>query len=87
MMSTLLADSDLAAEITGINKDQLKNFSLILPVLPCEMEINDSTFKELLTITRNMDLIHYGWYYMSSSVHKILVHSCDTIKYFDLQIT
>lgn len=33
-----------------------------------------------------MYLIHYGWYYMPSTVHKVLVHGCDVIEFFNLPI-
>lgn len=80
------ANSDIAADITGINEELISNFGIILRVLSCGMTINRNTFKELLRVTRNIYLIHYGWYYMPSSVHKVLVHGCDVIDCFDLPI-
>lgn len=79
-------NSDIAAEITGIDKQLIENFAIILRVLSCGSPINVNAFKDLLTITRNMYLIHYGWYYMPSTVHKILVHGCDVIEFFNLPI-
>lgn len=79
-------DSEIAAEITGIDKRLIENFATILRVLSCGMPIDVKTFQDLLTITRNMYLIHYGWYYMPSTVHKILIHGCDVIKFFNLPI-
>lgn len=80
------SNSDVASEITGINKELIVNFGTILRVLSCGTPINVNTFKDLITITRNMYLIHYGWYYMPSTVHKVLVHGCDIIEYFNLPI-
>lgn len=80
------SNSVVAAEITGISKDLIDNFAIILRVLSCGWPIDIKAFKELLTITRNMYLIHYGWYYMPSTVHKILVHGADVIEFFNLPI-
>lgn len=80
------SNSEVAAEITGIDKRLIDNFAIILRVLSCGSPINVQTFKELLIITRNMYLIHYGWYYMPSTVHKVLVHGCDVIDFFNLPI-
>lgn len=48
------SNSDVAAEITGLNKQLIDNFAIILRVLSCGSKINLKHFKELLTITRNM---------------------------------
>lgn len=80
------SNTDLAAEITRIDRELIENFGIILRVLSCGIKINQHTFKDLLRITRNHYLIHYGWYYMPSSVHKVLVHGCDVIDFFDLPI-
>lgn len=80
------SDSQLTADITGVDKELIEYFGVILRVLSCGMEINKDTFKELLRITRNKYLILYGWYYMPSSVHKVLIHGSDVINYFELPI-
>ncbi|XP_067619865.1 uncharacterized protein [Eurosta solidaginis] len=55
-------------------------------VLFCGKEIKTQEFSVLLTETRELYLKNYGWYNMPSSVHTVLVHGCDVIKYFDLPI-
>ncbi|XP_017484189.1 PREDICTED: uncharacterized protein LOC108372867 [Rhagoletis zephyria] len=62
------------------------NFSLVLRVLSCGKQIKTQEFSVLLNETRELYLRNYGWYNMPSSVHKVLVHGCDVIKYFDLPI-
>lgn len=79
-------NSEISAEITGIDRSLIDNFGIILRVLSCEIPVNVTTFKELLNITRNSYLIQYGWYYMPSTVHKVLVHGCDVLEYFNLPI-
>lgn len=80
------SNSDVAAEITGIDKGLIDNFGIILRVLCCGSPVNVNSFKDLLRVTRNTYLIHYGWYYMPSTVHKILVHGSDVIEFFNLPI-
>lgn len=82
----LFSNSAVAAEITGVNKDLIEHFSIILRVMSCGMEINISTFQEHVTRTRDLYLLNYSWYNMPSSVHKVLVHGCEIIKFFDLPI-
>ncbi|CAH1106103.1 unnamed protein product [Psylliodes chrysocephalus] len=43
-------------------------------------------FKLLLEETRQLYLSLYSWYYMPSSLHKVLMHGCDIIDFFDLPI-
>ncbi|XP_036347272.1 uncharacterized protein LOC118756626 [Rhagoletis pomonella] len=80
------SNAEVASEITGINKDLIQNFSIILRLISCGMRINIDAFRELLIRTRTMYLTEYEWYYMPSSVHKILMHGCEVIEYFDLPI-
>lgn len=76
----------LSAEITGIDKTLIESFQIILRVLASGCKINTTKFKVLLNQTRELYLKLYNWYYMPSTVHKILVHGCDVIEFFDLPI-
>lgn len=77
---------DLSAEITGIEKELIVKFSTILRVLASGYHINFDNFKCLLNETRQMYISLYGWYYMPSSVHKVLIHGCEIIDAFSLPI-
>ena len=77
---------EISSKITGIDVDLINNFSLILRVVASGKEINNSSFRHLLQITRQQYLSLYSWYYMPRSVHKLLVHGADIISYFDLPI-
>lgn len=80
------ANVDVSAEITGINKDLINKFALVLRILSCGRKIRTEEFTKLLMETRNLYLECYSWYYMPSSVHKVLMHGCEVIQYFDLPI-
>lgn len=78
--------SSVAAEITGVDTQLIENFSIILRVISSAYKINVKTFQKLLTTTRDIYLKQYEWYLMPNTVHKILVHGCDVIEFFDLPI-
>lgn len=80
------SNPDVSAEITGISKQLIVNFSIILRVIASGLSINTTTFSTLLNSTKQIYLDLYSWYYMPSSVHKVLVHGCNIIEFFDLPI-
>lgn len=73
-------NSELTADITGINLDLIKRFRVILEALSCDLEIDPDKFKTYAEETRKLYLVHYSWYYMPSSIHKILSHSKEIIE-------
>ncbi|XP_030755994.1 uncharacterized protein LOC115882218 [Sitophilus oryzae] len=77
---------DLSSEITGVDKGLIKEFSIILRVLASGSHIHMDKFMMLLQETRLHYLELYPWYYMPSSVHKVLVHGSDIIGSFSLPI-
>ena len=77
---------NLSSEITGVNKNLIIKFAIVLRVLASGRQINKEQFKELLDETKRLYLDLYKWYYMPSSVHKILVHGCEIIESFSLPI-
>lgn len=83
---TFFANSKVSAEITGLNEELITNFHLILRTLSCDKRVNIDTFGVLLKDTLKLYLEHYDWYYMPSSVHKVLFHSCEVINFFQLPI-
>lgn len=81
---TFFANSKVSAEITGLNEELISKFHLILRTLSCGKRVNVDTFGILLKDTLKIYLDNYGWYYMPSSVHKVLFHSCEVINFFHL---
>lgn len=70
-----------SAEITGIDFTLLKRFGNILSVIASGREINPITFDEYALATATLFVHLYPWYYMPASVHKILIHGADVIKF------
>lgn len=81
---TFFANSKVSAEITGLNEELIGKFHLILRTLSCGKRVNVDPFGILLKDTLKLYLDNYGWYYMPSSVHKVLFHSCEVINFFHL---
>lgn len=75
-----------SSEITGVDLNLIHNFAIILRVLSSGYHINVSEFEHLLTQTRELYLQLYSWYYMPSSVHKVLVHGVAVIQFFNFPI-
>lgn len=48
--------------------------------------INIDYFEEYCLITAKMFVSLYPWYYMPASVHKVLLHGADVIRFSDLPI-
>lgn len=75
-----------SAQITGIEEKLIYNLGLILRIISCGKSIEIKSFIELSEETRQIYLKHYSWYYMPSTLHKLLYHSSDIIQFFDLPI-
>ncbi|XP_050512019.1 uncharacterized protein LOC126888052 [Diabrotica virgifera virgifera] len=74
------ADPSLSSEITGIDKDVIMRFGIILRTLSCGYAIDVRAFEEYCLETAKLYVAKYSWYYMPSSVHKILLHGAIVIK-------
>lgn len=68
-----------SAEITGVNENLIRRFGVILQTLSCFYEININAFANYVEDTRQLYINSYPWYYMPTSVHKILVHGPEII--------
>lgn len=73
-------NAEKSAEITGIDKDLIHRFQVILECLASGYEINSTEFDKFAIQTRNLYLEKYHWYYMPVTVHKILFHGKDIIE-------
>ncbi|XP_029710127.2 uncharacterized protein LOC115256029 [Aedes albopictus] len=61
-------------EITGLNEDLLERMYIILVIINCKSDINVEVFQNYLETTRKLYISLYGWYPLSPTLHKILVH-------------
>ncbi|XP_036340085.1 uncharacterized protein LOC118749386 [Rhagoletis pomonella] len=77
---------EISAEITKIDVNLIKNFDKILRIISCAKHINFTEFEALLDKTFHLYLNLYSWYYMPSTVHKILVHGSQVSKSFEISI-
>lgn len=67
------------AAITGLDEDLIRRFAVILQATTSGQSINVSKFKEYAYITAERFVELYNWYYMSSTVHTILLHGAEII--------
>lgn len=80
------ADPKLSSEITGIEEQLIFKIGLILKIIASGKNINIDKFELLTKQARDLYIEHYNWYYMPSTLHKLLVHGKDIISHFDLPI-
>ncbi|KAL4711296.1 hypothetical protein ACJJTC_019137 [Scirpophaga incertulas] len=69
-----IANPNLTAEITGVSGDLIRWFAIILEAISSGNHIDTVKFHEYAQATMQLYLYLYSWYYMPSSVHKVLMH-------------
>lgn len=74
------------ARITGLKESLIKRFAIILQAISCGEMIDTKKFGQFARETAEMVVNDYGWYYMSSSVHKLLIHGEAIISHFFIPI-
>ncbi|XP_022163625.1 uncharacterized protein LOC111029082 [Myzus persicae] len=79
-------NAEKSAEITGLNINLIKRFGTILTVMASGYEINTDAFETYGIQTAKLFVELYPWYYMPTSVHKILLHEADVIRHAILPI-
>lgn len=73
-------NSDIAASITGVNKDLIKRFKTILEAISSGHRIDTMKFKDYTEDTMTLYVDLYNWFYMPASVHKVLAHGAAIIE-------
>lgn len=76
------SDPELTASITGVDKDLITRFSIILQVLASGHKINCEKFEKYGKDTAALYVKKYPWHYMPTSVHKVLWHGSEVIRSF-----
>lgn len=79
-------DPEKTAKITGVNKDLIGRFSIVLKMLTCSNQVPKRLFIEFAHQTAKLYVSLYPWYYMPSTVHKILLHGGQVMEHFHLPI-
>lgn len=70
----------LFANSLGLNQELIQNFQTILIALSCQLPIDATEFENLCISTAKIYVLHYNWYPMPSTVHKILINGGEIIK-------
>lgn len=70
----------LTSQITGVNENLIKRLGIILRTMSSGYAINVEAFRKYTMDTAELYVELYEWYYMPSSVHKILIHGADIIQ-------
>lgn len=73
------SDPSLTADITGVNENLIRRFTVILQAINSGVHIDPDKFGKYCQETANMYVGLYGWYYMPVTVHKILIHGEEII--------
>lgn len=78
------ANPNMTAEITGVSEDLIRRFAIILEAISSGYHIDVVKFEEYAQATMQLYLDLYSWYYIPSSVHKVLMHGAAIIESFGL---
>lgn len=79
-------NSKRSAEITGVNEELIHRFHIILQTISCGYEVDCEKFNIYALNTAKLFVTNYPWFYMPTSVHKVLIHGAEIIKYAILPI-
>lgn len=71
---------ECSAEITGVDEELIKRLYIILQTMSSGFPVNAIKFGEYALGTPRLYVNNYNWYYMPSSVHKILIHGAKIIE-------
>lgn len=80
------SDIDTTAEITGLNKELIKRFAIILQAISCGETVDAKKFEKFATDTARLFVHCYGWYNMPASIHRLLIHGEKIISNFSIPI-
>lgn len=68
------------AAITGLDEDLIKRFAVILQAITSGEQVDIIKFRDYARKTAEKYVLLYDWYYMSSTVHKLLIYGADIIE-------
>lgn len=75
-----------SAKITGIDEDIIQRFYTILQTISCGYEVEPKKCKAYAMETAKKFVNLYPWFYMPTSVHKVLIHGAEIISHAILPI-
>uniref|UniRef100_A0A2A4ITJ8 Uncharacterized protein n=1 Tax=Heliothis virescens TaxID=7102 RepID=A0A2A4ITJ8_HELVI len=68
------ANPNLVSEITGLDKDLVKRFAVILEAITIREPVDPTKFGDFCMETAKKFVTLYEWYNMPPTLHKILIH-------------
>lgn len=71
----------VTAEITGLDEQIIRKFAVVLQAIASGRQIDPQKFDHYAKNLARLIIEKYGWYYMPATVHKILFHGSEIIKY------
>ena len=83
---TFFKESEVVAEVTGVDQGLIDALGTLLTALTCGLAIDPKPFKHLCEQTLQLYLSKYSWFYLPVTVHKILAHGADVIQAIALPI-
>ena len=72
-------NSAVSAAITGVDEGLIRRFHVTLQTMSSGYEINEVSFQEYCIESARTFVDLYPWYYMPTTVHKILIHGREII--------
>ncbi|XP_047038984.1 uncharacterized protein LOC124643902 [Helicoverpa zea] len=67
------------ADITGLDAKLIHRFAVILQAITSGEDVDTVKFKDYAYKTAKRYVSMYNWYYMTATVHKLLLHGADII--------
>ncbi|XP_029164495.1 uncharacterized protein LOC114935764 [Nylanderia fulva] len=86
MARRFFENSTTSATITGVSGSLINRFHVILQVISSGFEIDNELFRAYFLETANEFVKLYPWYYMPTSIYKLLIHGPEIIEHFLLPI-
>lgn len=74
------ANPALISEITGLDEDIIKRFSIILEAITITEAVDPKKFGDFCLETAKKFVALYEWYNMPPTLHKILIHGKDIVE-------
>lgn len=76
---TFFNREDISSEITGLDREIINRFGIVLKTISSGFTINTQAFEYYARKTAEHFISLYPWYYMPASVHKVLIHGSTII--------
>lgn len=73
-------NAKISASITGVDETIINRFHSILQTILSEYDINVTEFEKYALETAKLFVLAYSWYYMPTTVHKLLIHGPQIIQ-------